>query len=93
MSDHAGFMAAIIANPQDDLPRLIYADFLDERGQCDRAEFIRLQCRTHKIIASEPYTDEYNDAANRIYELWRVHGASFASALIRFDDLKRNAAT
>jgi uncharacterized protein (TIGR02996 family) len=38
------FLAAIIDAPEDDAPRLIYADWLDEHGECERAEFIRLQC-------------------------------------------------
>lgn len=42
MSDHAAFRAAVAAAPDDDLPRLIYADWLDERGDV-RGEFIRLQ--------------------------------------------------
>ncbi|HEY1189441.1 MAG TPA: TIGR02996 domain-containing protein [Gemmata sp.] len=44
MSDEAALLAAIRAHPDDDTPRLIYADWLDENGQPDRAEFIRLQC-------------------------------------------------
>jgi uncharacterized protein (TIGR02996 family) len=44
MTDHAPFIAAVIARPDDDLPRLIYADWLDENGECERAEFIRVQC-------------------------------------------------
>ena len=35
------FLAAIIADPDADLPRLAYADWLEEDGQQDRAEFIR----------------------------------------------------
>jgi uncharacterized protein (TIGR02996 family) len=35
MSDDEAFLRAILANPADDAPRLIYADWLDERG--DRA--------------------------------------------------------
>ena len=31
--------------PEDDTPRLVLADFLEERGDHDRGEFIRLQCR------------------------------------------------
>lgn len=42
MTDHATFLRAIIAAPDDDLPRLVYADYLDERGD-PRGEFIRLQ--------------------------------------------------
>jgi uncharacterized protein (TIGR02996 family) len=45
MSDGDALLAAIIANPDDDTPRLIYADWLDENGQAERAEFIRVQCR------------------------------------------------
>ena len=37
------FIAAILANPDDDVPRLVYADYLDERGD-PRGEFIRVQC-------------------------------------------------
>jgi uncharacterized protein (TIGR02996 family) len=44
MTDRAAFLAAIAAAPADDLPRLVFADWLDEHGDPDRAEFIRLQC-------------------------------------------------
>lgn len=44
MADHAAFLRAIIAAPDDDLPRLVFSDWLDERGEGDRAEFIRVQC-------------------------------------------------
>ncbi len=43
MSDHAAFIRAICEEPDNDLPRLIYADFLDENGEGERAEFIRVQ--------------------------------------------------
>ena len=38
------FLAAILEAPDDDAPRLVYADWLDEHGQPERAEFIRVQC-------------------------------------------------
>ncbi len=38
------FLASICAEPDSDLPRLVYADWLDEHGD-PRGEFIRLQCR------------------------------------------------
>ena len=44
MNDDDAFLAAIIADPDNDMPRLVYADYLDERGDSDRAEFIRVQC-------------------------------------------------
>lgn len=42
-ADRAAMLAAIIASPTDDLPRLVYADWLDEHDEPDRAEFIRRQ--------------------------------------------------
>ena len=44
MSDRDAFLAAIRDKHDDDLPRLIYADWLEEHGEPQRAEFIRLQC-------------------------------------------------
>src|SRR5262249_51734963 len=38
-----GFLQAILAAPEDDTPRLVYADWLEERGD-PRGEFIRIQC-------------------------------------------------
>jgi uncharacterized protein (TIGR02996 family) len=43
MSDGDSLLQAIIANPADDLPRLAYADWLEERGQVGQANFIRRQ--------------------------------------------------
>ena len=45
---HAAFLAGIIANPEDDDVRLIYADWLEECGAAERAEFIRVQCELAK---------------------------------------------
>src|SRR5262249_13335930 len=47
MTDGAALLQAILADPEDDTPRLAYADWLEEHGgdesQHARAEFIRLQ--------------------------------------------------
>lgn len=44
MTHEEAFIQAIREAPADDAPRLIYADWLEEHGQADRAEFIRVQC-------------------------------------------------
>jgi uncharacterized protein (TIGR02996 family) len=44
MTDRDAFLAAIVAAPEQDLPRLVFADYLDDCGEAPRAEFIRLQC-------------------------------------------------
>jgi uncharacterized protein (TIGR02996 family) len=43
MGIEEALLRAVLADPDDDAPRLIYADWLDEQGQCERAEFIRVQ--------------------------------------------------
>ena len=43
MSDRTALLAAITATPAEDTPRLVFADWLDEHGESERAEFIRAQ--------------------------------------------------
>jgi uncharacterized protein (TIGR02996 family) len=43
MSTEAGLLEAITVNRTDDTARLVYADWLDENGEPDRAEHLRLQ--------------------------------------------------
>ncbi|MBV9126214.1 MAG: TIGR02996 domain-containing protein [Planctomycetes bacterium] len=43
MTDDDAFLGAILENPDDDILRLIYADWLEEYGQPERAELIRVQ--------------------------------------------------
>jgi uncharacterized protein (TIGR02996 family) len=43
MSDHDALLGAICETPADDLPRLVYADWLEENGQPERAAFIRTE--------------------------------------------------
>src|SRR5262245_58863227 len=38
------FLKAIAEAPDDDGPRLVYADWLEEHGDPARAEFIRVRC-------------------------------------------------
>ena len=47
--------AMICASPHDDSPRLILADWLEERGECDRAGFIRDSIR-YRNHSSQPAT-------------------------------------
>src|SRR5688572_7761584 len=47
---HEPFLRAICEVPDDDAPRLVFADWLDEHGDPDRAEFIRL----HIHLARDP---------------------------------------
>jgi uncharacterized protein (TIGR02996 family) len=42
-TDQAALLASILAAPKDDAPRLVFADWLDENGEGERAEFVRVQ--------------------------------------------------
>jgi uncharacterized protein (TIGR02996 family) len=54
MTHDKAFLQAIIEEPEDDTPRLVYADWLDEHGKADRAEFIRVQCELAKLPGDSP---------------------------------------
>ncbi len=53
MNDPDGFLQAILAEPDDDAHRLIYADWLEERGD-PRGEFIRVQCELARRDEDDP---------------------------------------
>jgi uncharacterized protein (TIGR02996 family) len=43
MSDEPALLAAILDRPDEDTPRLVYADWLEDHGEPERAAFIREQ--------------------------------------------------
>ncbi len=47
------FLRAILTRPKDDACSLVYADFLQEQGEEDRAELIRVQCERVVKIDTE----------------------------------------
>jgi uncharacterized protein (TIGR02996 family) len=53
MTDHDPFLHAIVSQPDADAPRLIYADWLEEQGHAERAEFIRVQCELAAMKAKD----------------------------------------
>ncbi len=72
MPDRAAFVAAVATAPDDDLPRLVFADWLDENNDPDRAEFVRLQVAySRELTASPPTTDPAKFA--RLRELFQAN--------------------
>lgn len=49
MTDGNALVRAILANPADEVLRLVYADWLDETGDVDRAAFIRSQLQSARV--------------------------------------------
>jgi uncharacterized protein (TIGR02996 family) len=53
VSEREAFLRAIRENPADDTARLVFADWLQEHGEPERAEFIRLQIELAGLEAAE----------------------------------------
>jgi uncharacterized protein (TIGR02996 family) len=73
------FLEAIRAAPEDDAPRLIYADWLEERGD-PRGEFIRLQCALARMDRHDP---ERAALKEREQELLARYRKKWAGPLLR----------
>jgi uncharacterized protein (TIGR02996 family) len=72
--EEAALLKAIRRSPGDDLPRLVYADWLEEHGRPERAEFTRLQCESAAAgFPGSPYHIGHplDPRQDRINELWR----------------------
>src|SRR5437763_11909659 len=77
--DEIAFLRLILADPDADGPRLVLADWLDEHGQPDRAEFVRLQC-----AAARGDSAALTPAARaRMDELETAHRAAWLGPLAR----------
>jgi len=96
MSDEAALLRAICAHPDEDTPRLVYADWLDEHDQPERAEFIRVQierdahpdCTGDHDVIVEHSTEKSRHLRAREAELlaahrkaWLAHLGAFAEAM------------
>ena len=53
-TDERALLAAIIAHPDEDTPRLAYADWLQEHDRPERAEYIRLDIRLANLQYGDP---------------------------------------
>lgn len=57
MTEGDALLATICAEPSADTPRLIYADWLDEHEQPERAEFVRVQVKLAGLPPEKTYPD------------------------------------
>jgi uncharacterized protein (TIGR02996 family) len=68
LSDREALLAAILANPAEDMPRLMFADWLQENGETARGEFVRLQVEAAHAEPFSPQACEYEAAAQKLLE-------------------------
>lgn len=90
--DEASLLRAIAVDRDNDLPRLVYADWLDDHGRPERAELIRLQCHPPdpKGVALEPraqadgrfrIASPGSHRADRVAELLAAHSLRWQKEL------------
>ncbi|MBA4189684.1 MAG: hypothetical protein C0467_16995 [Planctomycetaceae bacterium] len=59
MTDEEALRRSIIAQPEEDTPRMVYADWLQENDRCEEAEFIRVGCRLEATSPDHPDYPEW----------------------------------
>lgn len=80
-ADREALFARIMEDPEDDAPRLIFSDILEESGEPDRAEFIRLQIRESRTDPNDPALPAIRE---RIETLRAEHGVAWINELPQF---------
>jgi uncharacterized protein (TIGR02996 family) len=80
MNHEQAFLEDVIAHPDDDAPRLVFADWLDDHGQSERAELIRLQCEQARLDEAHP---RHAELQTRASALLKKHGKRWAGPLAK----------
>jgi uncharacterized protein (TIGR02996 family) len=94
MSDEAALLAAIREHPEDDVPRLAYADWLEEQGgesNTDRAEYIRLEMQLARDFPEMRWSPEKQKARKRARQLFAKHYREWFPELFGRKNILRGA--
>lgn len=78
MDQRRAFLSDICANPEDDAPRLVFADWLAENGEEERGSFIRLQVQAAALPDDDPRRLVMEEQAE---ELENRHGKAWTAEL------------
>ena len=70
MSERDALMRNIVENPDEDAPRLVFADWCQENGDEDRAEFIRVQIERARL---DEFDERHQDLEPREVKLLARH--------------------
>jgi uncharacterized protein (TIGR02996 family) len=89
-----GLLQGILEAPEDDTPRLVFADWLDDNGEADRAEFIRAQIQLARTPEDDPNHEVLRKRASELLSRhraewvkevpgWARHEVQFARGFVR----------
>lgn len=74
MIERAAFLEAIRSAPDDDGPRLVFADWLEEQGETERAEFVRgqieLERKPKRGSARGELAERVDQLKKKHFEAW-----------------------
>src|SRR4051794_26035712 len=70
MTDAEPLLRMIWDAPYDDEPRLAYADWLEEQGDAERAEIIRVQIELSRLVESDPLYHDLKRREGRLRKRW-----------------------
>jgi len=74
-SDEDAFLRAIRDKPEDDAPRLIFADWLDDHEQPERAEYLRIEVEAYR--RQERVEDDLTAEEKHLRFMTRAAGLTF----------------
>jgi uncharacterized protein (TIGR02996 family) len=83
MDEREALLQTILDHPEDDVPRLVYADWQEEHGQIAHAELIRVQCALADL--SETETDQREQLQIRERELLQLPELIIGDIHARYD--------
>jgi uncharacterized protein (TIGR02996 family) len=76
------FLQAILDSPDNDIPRLVFADWLEEQGN-PRGAFIRLQCQRAKMTRYDP---GWKDILAQESAIFKQFDAEWSKPVLRLAD-------
>ncbi|MDY3555553.1 TIGR02996 domain-containing protein [Gemmata sp. JC717] len=80
MNDRDSLLAAVLEHPEEDTPRLMYADWLQENGDPDRGQFVRLQVEG---AHAEPYSPQARECEVAAQHLLERHRGTWTRHLLK----------
>jgi uncharacterized protein (TIGR02996 family) len=88
-TDEQPFLDAIFERYTDDRPRLVYADFLDDAGEPERAELIRVQLALTRLNEDDPRRPQLSDRQAELLNSNRAAWTADLAGLVESVDFRR----
>jgi uncharacterized protein (TIGR02996 family) len=86
MSQRDSLLRAIVDSPDEDTPRLVFADWLEERGETELARYIRLSCEVEGLPATDPRFAAVKDELDALEEVGYAWADEWRQGLAEEDE-------